>query len=86
MCVGEDEMSEFLVFIWNLAHARARSLLVVDISRISLHMRNPGSEKINDLPKVICPSRTRLYDHCPHAQPGLSDLLKPTQKMIHELL
>lgn len=41
MCVGEDEMSEFLVFIWNLAHARARSLLVVDISRISLHMRKP---------------------------------------------
>lgn len=39
MCVGEDEMSEFLVFILNLAHARARSLLVVDISLIALHMR-----------------------------------------------
>ena len=86
MCVGEDEMSEFLVFILDLVHARARSLLVVDISLVSLHMRKPGSERINDLPRVICPSRTRLYDHCFHAQLGLSDLVKPTQKMIHELL
>lgn len=41
MCVGEDEMSEFLVFILDLAHVRARSLLVVDISLISLHRRKP---------------------------------------------
>lgn len=34
-------MSEFLVFILDLVDARAKSLLVVDISLVSLHMRKP---------------------------------------------
>lgn len=34
-------MSEFLVFILDLVDARTKSLLVVDISLVSLHMRKP---------------------------------------------